>query len=313
MSLFWVGLGLTAAAPVLRSKRYRLHGPAWMYSLGCGAAVLGPYILLCTFLDVATLLAAAAIIGVPFWGYERYRAAKGQQHYTQGIMGYMVELTPVAVFLLLFRSFVAEPYLVPSSSMRPTLEVGSVVVVDKFSYGVRLPFVSKPISHGGAPKFGDVLVFRFPLDPAKPYIKRVVGVPGDNITYQSGELSINGAPAVREMEMPYDYEDEASGKLKHATYTLERIQGLQIDTLQDNGSSDFGVNTDFPAIPGCVRNVSGISCVVPKGSYFVLGDNRSNSLDSRYWGFVTDKEIIGRAIFDINIDNGSFQFSRLSR
>ncbi|HGY3559799.1 TPA: S26 family signal peptidase [Pseudomonas putida] len=149
MSLFWVGLGLTAAAPVLCSKRYRLHGPAWMYSLGCGAAVLGPYILLCTFLDVATLLAAAAIIGVPFWGYERYRAAKGQQHYTQGIMGYMVELTPVAVFLLLFRSFVAEPYLVPSSSMRPTLEVGSVVVVDKFSYGVRLPFVSKPISHGG--------------------------------------------------------------------------------------------------------------------------------------------------------------------
>ncbi|OAS07804.1 S26 family signal peptidase [Pseudomonas putida] len=284
-----------------------------MYSLGCAAAVLGPYILLCTFLDMATLLATAAALGLPFWIYERYRGAKGRPHYTQGVLAFLVELTPVAVFLLLFRSFVAEPYLVPSSSMRPSLGVGSVVVVDKFTYGMRLPFVPKPITQGRAPKFGDVLVFRFPLDPSKPYIKRVVGVPGDHITYQAGVLAINNVPAVHGIEKPYEYEDEGSGKLKQAVYTLETVHGLQIGTIKDPGSNDFGVSTDFPDIPGCDRNLSGLACTVPAGSYFVLGDNRSNSLDSRYWGFVTDKEIIGRAVLDLDFTNGRLELSRVTR
>jgi signal peptidase I len=178
---------------------------------------------------------------------------------------------------------------------------------------MRLPFVPKPITQGRPPKLGDVVVFRFPLDPSKPYIKRVVGVPGDHITYQGGVLAINNAPAVHLGEKPFAYEDEASGKLKQAVYTLEKIQDLQIGTIKDPGSSDFGVSTDFPAIPGCERSVSGLSCTVPAGSYFVLGDNRPNSLDSRYWGFVSDKEIIGRAILDLDFTNGRLEFSRISR
>lgn len=313
MSLFLIGVCLTVAAPALCRKKYQARGPAWIYSLGCAAAVLGPYILVCTFLDMATLLAAAAVLGLPFWVYERYRGAKGRTHYTQGIVAFLVELTPVAVFLLLFRSFIAEPYLVPSSSMRPSFGVGSVVVVDKFTYGMRLPFFPKPITQGQPPKTGDVLVFRFPLDTSKPYIKRVVGVPGDHITYQAGVLAINDVSAVHGSEKPYAYEDEVSGKLKQAVYTLETVHGLQIDTLKDLGSNDFGVSTDFPDIPGCDRNLSGLVCTVPAGSYFVLGDNRSDSLDSRYWGFVTDKEIIGRAVIDLDFTNGRLKLSRVTR
>lgn len=313
MSLFLIGVGLTVAAPALCRKKYQADGPAWIYSLGCAAAVLGPYILLCTFLDMATLLATAAVLGLPFWVYERYRGAKGRHHYTQGVLAFLVELTPVAVFLLLFRSFVAEPYLVPSSSMRPTLGVGSVVVVDKFTYGMRLPFVPKPITQGRSPKFGDVLVFRFPLDPSKPYIKRVVGVPGDHITYQGGVLAVNNVSAVHVGEKPYVYEDEASGKLKQGVYALEKIHDVLIGTIKDLGVSDFSASTDFPAIPGCERNLLGLVCTVPAGSYFVLGDNRSNSLDSRYWGFVTDNEIIGRAVLDLDFTNGRLELSRITR
>lgn len=146
MSLFLIGVGLTVAAPALCRK---VSGPrASLDYSRVRRRGARPLHFALHILDMATLLATAAVLGLPFWVYERYRGARGRHHYTQGVVAFLVELTPVAVFLLLFRSFVAEPYLVPSSSMRPTLGVGSVVVVDKFTYGMRLPFVPKPITQG---------------------------------------------------------------------------------------------------------------------------------------------------------------------
>lgn len=311
MSLFLLGLGFTLTAPALCRRKYSVHGPGWVYTLGCSIAVLGPYFLLCSFLDMSVVLLVATVVGAPFWIYERYRSITGMHRFTQGVLGFMVELTPIAVFLLCFRSLFAEPYIVPSSSMRPTLGVGSTVLVDKFSYGMRLPFISKPLVEGRAPVFGEVLVFRFPIDPTKAYIKRVVGVPGDRVTYLSGVLSINGATPVYGLESPYSYNDENTDKAKQATFMSEHINGMEYGTLKDDHSKNIGLGTDFPSIPGCERSVAGISCTVPGNSYFVLGDNRSNSLDSRYWGFVSEHEIIGRAVYSVKFTDGRLYVNRL--
>ncbi|TCV51579.1 signal peptidase I [Pseudomonas sp. 460] len=312
MSLFLSGLGLTAIAPVLCRKTIAVSGPQWVYTLGCIATVLGPYFLLCTFVEMHIILLMCVAVGGPFWIAERIRNARSKSRLTLGVIGFAVELVPVAMLLLVIRSFVAEAYVVPSSSMRPNLAVGNFVLVDKITYGLRFPVSNKLFLEVSSPRRADVLVFRFPLDRSKPYIKRVIGLPGDLIEYRAGELYVNNVKVLDDVMERYEYIDETSGKLKLAKTMTEELAGVRYKILQDTQAQELGRGSDFPDIPGCDRNATGLKCLVPNDAFFVLGDNRGNSLDSRYWGFVPRNDIIGRALYSVSIGKLDFRFQQIS-
>lgn len=312
MSLFLSGLGLTVIAPALCRKALATRGPQWAYTLGCIAAILGPYFLLCTFVEMHTVLLLCVVIGAPFWFIERIRSARAKSRLTLGVIAFAVELVPIALLLLVIRSFVAEAYIVPSSSMRPNLSVGTFVLVDKVSYGLRYPISNKLLMSVSAPQRADVLVFRFPLDRSKPYIKRVIGVPGDLVEYRAGELYVNNVMVQEEYLEQYEYTDERSGKSKLTQAMTEDLSGTRYKILHDSLAHELGRGSDFPDIPGCERNSVGMKCVVPNDSFFVLGDNRGNSLDSRYWGFVPSSDIIGRAFYSISMSKMEFKFQQIS-
>jgi signal peptidase I len=223
---------------------------------------------------------------------------------------------PVILIVFLLRSFLVEPFKIPSSSMRPTLEVGDFILVNKFTYGIRLPIVEKKIIEINQPQRGDVLVFRYPLEPTLDYIKRVVGVPGDEVTYRDKKLTINGQPAPQQPDGTYSY---LEGTL--AFVTTQRIgesfgdKSHTIATLPDAPPVSVGRVRSFPGRENCVYNESGFTCRVPSGQYFMMGDNRDNSEDSRYWGFVPDDHIRGKAFFIWwNWDDvSSLAFKRIGR
>ncbi|MEC4722000.1 signal peptidase I [Noviherbaspirillum sp. CPCC 100848] len=201
---------------------------------------------------------------------------------------------PVIALVFFLRSFLYEPFKIPSSSMVPTLMIGDLILVNKYTYGIRLPIINKKIIQLNDPQRGDVMVFKFPKDPSLDYIKRVVGVPGDKITYKNKRLIVNGK------ELSYqplpDYLDE-----EHLTYSkqyLENLSGITHKILNDERAPAYVQNPDpFPMNEACSYNVEGFTCTVPAGHYFMMGDNRDNSLDSRYWGFVPDQYIVGKAFF----------------
>lgn len=204
-------------------------------------------------------------------------------------------LFPVILIVFLLRSFLFEPFKIPSGSMIPTLLVGDLILVNKFHYGIRLPVINKKIVANNDPQRGDVIVFRYPVDPRLDYIKRVVGVPGDEVTYVNQKLSINGQPVTGSAQG--DYYDEES--LRYAPQFSEKLGEIEHRILVDPrrqayyGSEPKG----FPMAQNCRYTAEGVSCKVPAGHYFVMGDNRDNSQDSRYWGFVPDENIVGRAFF----------------
>jgi signal peptidase I len=216
---------------------------------------------------------------------------------------------PVIALVFFLRSFLYEPFKIPSSSMVPTLEVGDLILVNKFTYGIRLPVINKKIIEVNQPQRGDVMVFKYPKDPSLDYIKRVVGVPGDKIVYKNKRLSVNGK------ELSYkplpDYLDEQH--LSYSKQYLENLNGIAHKILNDERAPSYVSNPDpFPQRNLCTYNVEGFACTVPSGHYFMMGDNRDNSLDSRYWGFVADENIVGKAFFVwMNLGNlgriGGFQ------
>ncbi len=203
-------------------------------------------------------------------------------------------LFPVIIAVFVLRSFLFEPFKIPSGSMIPTLLVGDLILVNKYHYGLRLPVLNTKITEGTPPQRGDVMVFRYPPKPSLDYIKRVVGVPGDEVAYLNKRLTINGQPLPSSAAPDFLDEDlmryfkqfeEDMGRVKH------RI-------LNDDARPAFIPGADeFPFRDNCRYSVEGVVCKVPAGHYFMMGDNRDNSLDSRYWGFVPDKNIVGKAFF----------------
>ena len=204
-------------------------------------------------------------------------------------------LFPVIVGVFVLRSFLFEPFKIPSGSMVPTLLVGDLILVNKFDYGVRLPVLNKKVIANKDPQRGDVVVFRYPPDPRLDYIKRVVGVPGDEIVYQNQKLTINGQPAP--LKALGEFYDEDS--LRYAPQFSEKLGEKDHRILVDpRRSSSLGQDSPrFPFAENCRYSAEGMSCKVPAGHYFVMGDNRDNSQDSRYWGFVPDENLVGRAFF----------------
>jgi signal peptidase I len=204
-------------------------------------------------------------------------------------------LFPVIVGVFVLRSFLFEPFKIPSGSMVPTLLVGDLILVNKFDYGVRLPVLNKKVIANKDPQRGDVVVFRYPPDPRLDYIKRVVGVPGDEIVYQNQKLTINGQPAP--LKALGEFYDEDS--LRYAPEFSEKLGEKDHRILVDpRRSSSVGSDSPrFPFAENCRYSAEGMNCKVPAGHYFVMGDNRDNSQDSRYWGFVPDENLVGRAFF----------------
>ena len=203
-------------------------------------------------------------------------------------------LFPVILIVFLLRSFLFEPFKIPSGSMVPTLLVGDLILVNKFHYGVRLPVINKKIIANHDPQRGDVMVFRYPVDPRQDYIKRVVGVPGDEVAYLNKRLTINGKP-VPTSAQPDFLEQESMRYFKQFEETL----GEHSHRLLNNADAPAFVQgvTNFPYRENCRYSVEGVVCKVPEGHYFMMGDNRDNSLDSRYWGFVPEGNIVGKAFF----------------
>ena len=203
-------------------------------------------------------------------------------------------LFPVILIVFLLRSFLFEPFKIPSGSMIPTLLVGDLILVNKYHYGVRLPVINKKIIANHDPKRGDVMVFRYPENPSIDYIKRVVGVPGDEVSYRNQQLYLNGA-AVPTTPRPDFFNEETR---RFDPEYVEKLADLEHRILVDRQRSSFiTAPSSFPYKENCRYSGEGVTCKVPSGHYFMMGDNRDNSQDSRYWGFVPDENIVGRAFF----------------
>jgi len=200
---------------------------------------------------------------------------------------------PVILIVFLLRSFLVEPFKIPSGSMIPTLQIGDFILVNKYTYGVRLPILNTKILEINRPQRGDVMVFRYPDDPSLDYIKRVVGLPGDKVAYREKRLWINGQEVPLKPDGEYEFDRrtfaqqfvETFGQRGHHILLEERAPPIPPFVKQ------------FPFRQNCTYNTDSMSCTVPPDHYFVMGDNRDNSSDSRVWGFVPDANIVGKAFF----------------
>lgn len=207
---------------------------------------------------------------------------------------YTAGLFPVILIVFALRSFVVEPFKIPSGSMIPTLMIGDLILVNKFSYGVRLPIIHTKVLDLGSPERGDVMVFRYPRNESENYIKRVVGLPGDTVSYLNKRLRING----EYIDLDPDGRYVDSERLTEVPKYLESLGAKPHNILTNlEKRPDIRPVEQFPMIDNCRYSSDGIVCKVPDDHYFVLGDNRESSLDSRFWGFVPEQNIVGKAFF----------------
>lgn len=235
------------------------------------------------FFDLEVILVTLTVVSGLIWlGYwlKTRNNPKAKMQPEPILVDYAKSFFPVLFVVLILRSFILEPFRIPSGSMLPTLEIGDFILVNKFAYGVRLPVTHTKILATGEPKAGDVAVFRFPQDPNIDFIKRVIGVPGDHITVNDKVLSVNGIPV---------------GHTEAGIYTPTEggDQGNQ-ESLRLNENLN-GKKHDILVVPETASPRG--DWVVPPGHYFVMGDNRDRSNDSRYWGFVPEENLVGKAIF----------------
>lgn len=259
-------------------------------------------------MDFPTILVLATLITGVIWAIDallfaprRRRAATDTAPAKEPML---VEISrsffPVILLVLLLRSFLVEPFRIPSGSMMPTLVAGDFILVNKFTYGIRLPVINKKVIEMGEPKRGDVVVFRYPLDPKTDFIKRVVGLPGDRIRYRDKTLYVNNKPMPQLDLGPYagkisPYPPGSAARfgqlgqsgpfaqVPRAELKQEDLEGHEHDILVNRQLPDagmYGVNSDY---------------VVPDGHYFVMGDNRDNSKDSRFWGPMPESNLVGKA------------------
>ncbi|HEU4442103.1 MAG TPA: signal peptidase I [Burkholderiales bacterium] len=247
-------------------------------------------------MNFALFLLILLIVTGAVWLLDKFVLRKGRSRDARQPwwVEYSISFFPVILIVFLLRSFLVEPFKIPSSSMVPTLLVGDFILVNKFTYGIRLPVANRKIVALGSPQRGDVMVFRFPEDPSLDYIKRVVGLPGDRVEYRNKKLSLNGSPVpLRQVD---DYLSKE--RMQFSRRFVETLNGAEHEILLDEDApAGMMPGRAFPHAGNCNYNSSGVACTVPPGHYFVMGDNRDNSSDSRVWGFVPDENIVGKAFF----------------
>jgi signal peptidase I len=247
------------------------------------------------------LVVTGAVSGLDALYFRRHRA-QGQRE--PWWIEYPKSFFPVILIVFVLRSFLVEPFKIPSGSMIPTLLVGDFILVNKFTYGIRLPVINLKVVDIGEPERGDVMVFRYPEDTSVDYIKRVVGLPGDKVAYQNKRLAINGREVPLQAAGDYLLKD----KIQYLNQYTEMLGKVRHTILLDQSEpAALRYVKQFPQRENCIYNNSGMVCTVPPGHYFMMGDNRDNSSDSRVWGFVPEANIVGKAFFIW------FNFSELRR
>jgi signal peptidase I len=250
-----------------------------------------------TVLLIFILVSGLILLVNKLWLARGSHAHEPPAHYVH----YAREFFPVLLAVWILRAFLFEAYQIPSSSMRPDLTVGDFILVSKFDYGLRMPISNKVVIPVHSIKRGDVVVFQDQTVRNRDLIKRVVGLPGDTISYVDKRLRINGQTISYQSDGSYDYVDKtANGNvLFHNQRFIENLTGVKhtIITWDQVPPVVEEFVQDFPGKENCQYNQDGFTCHVPAGHYFMMGDNRDNSLDSRYWGFVPDSAILGKAIY----------------
>lgn len=251
--------------------------------------------------DFNLILVPATLFFIAVWLLDKFvfkqRATKGRGN-ENFIITWAYDFWPVLAVVMVLRSFLYEPFNIPSDSMVPTLETGDFILVNKFEYGVRLPIINSKIIDVGSPERGEVAVFRYPPQPSISYIKRIVGLPGDHIVYDHGQLSINGEKVTKtpiqfsrekdNLDTPTSiYHQETLGA---HTFTMRELEGVNVAHLAP--FLNYVDNGKYSAENGLYWEVK-----VPEGHYFAMGDNRDQSADSRFWGFVPEENLTGRAFY----------------
>lgn len=251
-------------------------------------------------MDFALIMFALLLVTGGVWLLDKFvlRSRRAAESAEPWWVEYAKSFFPVILAVFLLRSFLVEPFKIPSGSMIPTLQVGDFILVNKFTYGIRLPIVSKKIVQINDPKRGDVMVFHYPENPSVDYIKRVVGLPGDGIVYRNKRLWVNGLEQPLHGDGDYNYV-ESGLNFVHTERYRETLGGHEHPILVNPEMPSVHLNSvaDFPMSGNCRYTLEEMSCKVPEGHYFMMGDNRDNSRDSRYWGFVPDRMIVGKAFF----------------
>lgn len=251
--------------------------------------------------DFNLILVPATLFFIVVWLLDKFvlkqRATKGRGN-ENFIITWAYDFWPVLAVVMVLRSFLYEPFNIPSDSMVPTLETGDFILVNKFEYGVRLPIINSKIIDVGSPERGEVAVFRYPPQPSISYIKRIVGLPGDHIVYDHGQLSINGEKVTKtpiqfsrekdSLDTPTAiYHQETLGT---HTFTMRELEGVNV--ARQAPFLNYVDNGKYSAENGLYWEVK-----VPEGHYFAMGDNRDQSADSRFWGFVPEENLTGRAFY----------------
>lgn len=226
---------------------------------------------------------------------------------------YMAGFFPIIAIVFVLRTFVAEPFQIPSSSMRPNLVKGDFILVNKFAYGIRIPVLNSVLIPTGTVQRGDVAVFNFPVDPKTNYIKRIVGVGGDVVEYKDKILTVNGSTEQDTLLDTHQYADDMQPEtMREAQRFQAAFEGKSFEVLKVPDAKSIepytfnayqselaarGFSTDWQQHCEFAQDGSAFRCKVPEGKYFAMGDNRDNSADSRYWGFIDDNLLVGKAFF----------------
>ena len=313
-----IGVLIAGIALLVFSSKKRGDNGEWSNALQWGYLLLmiGVFGILAAGLSwsFTAVLLLFTIVSGAIWIWRKTTVKKDQTDHNH-FRDYMAGFFPVIGIVFVLRTFIAEPFQIPSSSMRPGLVKGDFILVNKFAYGIRMPILNNVLIDTGTIQRGDVVVFNYPLEPETNYIKRAIGIPGDVVEYKDKVLTVNGQPVPQTAAGNYEYPEDENPAITHSSERFQTaLNGKNFDILLDEGQPSFnpeGLLRYFNVLMPeknyqgsglkefCqyAEDGSAFTCKVPEGRYFMMGDNRDNSADSRYWGFVDDKLIVGKAFF----------------